>query len=415
MIRLDIDPKIFNEKYLRYGFKNNHRYQIYFGGSSSGKSYAMLGQRTVLDILGGNRNYLIVRNTLSTIRGSSFNEIVKAIHFFKVRDYFNINKTELTITCTLNDMQIRFAGLDDVEKIKSVTPIKGVITDIIIEEATETEYKAYKQLDKRLRGESKVPKRMTFLFNPVLKDHWLYTEFFNIWDDSKFYVENDKISILKTIYKDNKFLSEDDVEALESETDQYYYNVYTLGNWGVLGAVIFKNWRVEDLSDMIPSFDNNHNGGDWGFADDPFALSRFHYDQKKKKIYIYDELYLTGMLNGDIAPLVIDIIGNEYIIMDSSEPKSIEEFRRNYKIRAKGAKKGKGSIESGIKFLQDHEIIIHTTCQNTKNEFSKYKYKEDKNGKVMPIPVDKDNHLIDAIRYACEGLNRKEWGWKKGE
>lgn len=407
-INLSINSKIFNPIYFKHQLKNNNRYQIYFGGSSSGKSFS-LAQRTVLDLLNGNRNYLIVRNVQSTIRRSCLNEVTKAISNLKLSEYFEVNKTEMVITCTLNDRQILFCGLDDTEKIKSITPKKGVITDIWVEEATECEYKAVKQLDKRLRGISKVTKRLTLSFNPILKDHWLYTEYFDIWEDNKQYVEKNNVSILKTTYKDNKFLTPDDIAALENEADPYYYEVYTLGNWGVLGAVIFKNWRVEDFTEIEKTFDNYRHGVDWGFADDPFAYIKSHYEKKKKRLYICDEIEAVGMLNEESAPLVKEKAGNSRVVCDSSEPKSISDFRR-LKVNAAAAKKGPGSIEFGIKFLQGLEIIIHPRCQNFKNEISKYKYKEDKNGKVLPIPVDKDNHLLDSLRYSLENdMDNKKW------
>lgn len=398
-MKLNIDPSLFNDIYLKHQFKNQNRYQIYYGGSSSGKSYS-LAQRTVLDVLKG-RNYLIVRNVQNTIRKSVWNEVYKAISSFKLNEYFTVNKSELTITCKINNRQILFAGLDDPEKIKSITPIDGVITDIWVEEATECEYKAVKQLDKRLRGRSKLKKRLTLSFNPILRDHWIYTEYFSIWLDDKQYVEKNNTSILKTTYKDNKFLTQDDIDALENETDKYYYEVYTLGNWGVLGALIFKNWRVEEFDEK--HFDNYRNGIDWGFGDDPFGFIRSHYNSSRKRLYICDEIYASELLNDESAPMVKEKTGKERVVCDSAEPKSVKDFKVKG-VNAVGAKKGPGSVEFGIKWLQGLEIIIHPRCQNAKNEFSKYKWKEDKNGNVLPIPVDKDNHLIDALRYATEDL-----------
>lgn len=405
-INLEINPNIFNPIYLKHQLNNNNRYQIYFGGSSSGKSFS-LAQRTVLDAFKGNRNYLIVRNVQSTLKRSCLNEITKAISNFKLNEYFQVNKTDMIITCKLNNKQILFCGLDDVEKVKSITPIDGVITDIWVEEATETDYKAVKQLDKRLRGKSKVVKRLTLSFNPILKDHWLYTEYFDIWEDDKQYVEKDNVSILKTTYKDNKFLAEDDIKALENESDKYYYEVYTLGNWGVLGAVIFKNWRVEDFSDIESTFDNFRHGIDWGFADDPFAYVKSHYDRMRRKLYICDEIEAVGLLNREAAPLVSKKANRDLVICDNASPKDVAEFS-DLRINAVSARKGAGSIEYGIKFLQGLEIIIHPRCQNFKNEINKYKYKEDKNGNILPIAVDKDNHLIDALRYSLE--NDMEYG-----
>lgn len=409
MINLEISDKCFNEIYLKHMIYNQKRYQHYFGGSSSGKSYSM-GQRTILDVLAG-RNYLVVRNVATTIRKSVFNEITKAITFFKVNNLFDINKTDLIITCNINQSQIMFTGLDDVEKVKSITPIKGVITDIWVEEATECKLKDIKQLDKRLRGRSKFKKRMTFSYNPVLKTSWLYTEYFiGLWQDDKQYVENEDISILKTTYKDNSFLAEDDIKALENERDPYYYDVYTLGNWGVLGAVIFKNWKVQDFD--INQFGKYYNGSDWGFSDDPFAFVRVA--EERNKIYICKEIQATNLSNEESGNLVKEIIDRELITCDSAEPKSVDDWKR-MRVNAKAAKKGPGSIEHGIKWLQSKEIIIHPSCQATINEFSMYKFKEDKDGNVLPIPVDKNNHSIDALRYALEDvMSEKKIRFRKG-
>lgn len=293
----------------------------------------------------------------------------------------------------------------DVEKLKSVTPIDGVLTDIWIEEATETLYEAYKQLTKRLRGLTthNLPKRVIFSFNPILQTHWIYKEFFGGWDDSKRLYRDDDLVILKTTYVDNLFLSPDDVKSLENETDKYFYNVYTLGNWGVLGKVIFRNWRVEDLSDRIPHFANIYNGLDFGFSEDPNALVRVNVDMAAKKIYVFEEMYKAGMHNDELAEELQRRIGTQYVTCDSAEPKSIDDLNR-HGIRAMGAVKGADSINVGIRFLQGFEIIIDVKCQNFKNEIQVYHWQEDKYGNAMRKPVDKDNHLLDACRYAVESL-----------
>ena len=398
MIKIKIKSRVFNNIYKKY-LKEFRRYQLFFGGSSSGKSY-FLAQRCIIDVASGGRNYMICRNTASTIKKSVFNEVVKAISFFKLEKYFSVNKSDLVITCE-NGYQILFVGLDDTEKIKSTTPAKGVLTDIWLEEATETEYKKYKQLDKRLRGASKHKKRLTLSFNPILKSHWIYKEFFTYWNDTKQEYHGDNLTILKTTYKDNKFLTLDDIKALESETDKYYYEVYTLGNWGILGAVIFKNWSTDDLTELIPTFDKLIVGLDFGFSQDPCAMPITYYDKKRKRIYIFDELYELELTNDILAKEISKKGINEYIVCDSSEPKSIKELK-NLGIKAIGAKKGKDSVNYGIQWLQQQEIIIDIKCINAINEFSQYKWKEDKDGNVLKVPVDKNNHLIDALRYAYE-------------
>src|SRR5690606_27492679 len=127
------------------------RTQVFFGGASSGKS-VFLAQRCVVDLLNGGRNYLVCRAVGRTIRRSVFNEIIKIIGGWGLSELFTVNKSEMIITCS-NGYQIMFAGLDDVEKLKSMIPARGVITDIWVEEATETDRDSLKQLYKRQRGQ----------------------------------------------------------------------------------------------------------------------------------------------------------------------------------------------------------------------------------------------------------------------
>jgi len=395
---MNIDDRYINEVYLD-NMNNNKFRQIYFGGSASGKS-VFLAQRCIVDLCGGGRNYLCVRNVQNTIKRSMFNELTKVIISWKLLSFFKINKSDLTITCR-NGYQILFAGLDDVEKIKSITPIKGIITDIWIEEGTETQGNDVKQLERRLRGISKHPKRITMSFNPILKSHWIYQTYFKNWDDNKTVYNDESLSILKTTYKDNAFLTQQDIDLLENETDKYYREVYTLGNWGVLGNLIFKNWEMRDLTEEKLLFDNYKNGLDFGFSADPAALVRSHYDSKRSTIYITDELYEREMTNDILAKEVTKIIGREYIVCDSAEPKSIKELQR-LGINALGAKKGKDSVNYGIDWLQRQTIIIDLKCQNFKNEIQQYKWKEDKDGNVLKVPVDKNNHLLDGTRYSYE-------------
>jgi phage terminase large subunit len=307
----------------------------------------------------------------------------------------------MVITANNNDKQILFAGLDDVEKIKSTTPQDGPLTDIWIEEATETAYADFKQLDKRLRGRSEHRKRITLSFNPVYQTHWIYREFFGIWDDSKQYAESDTVSILKTTYKDNKFLTADDRSALENESDPYFYQVYTLGNWGVLGDVIFRNWKTEDLSGISNAYPARYYGLDFGFSQDPAAAVDCAFDRKHKRVYVFGELWEKGLTNTLLAERLKAFGGHHPIACDSAEPKSITELR-NYGIHAYPVKKGPDSVVHGIQWLQGMEIIIDTSCVHLREELTTYQWKRDKDGNSIRIPEDKNNHLIDALRYALE-------------
>jgi phage terminase large subunit len=400
-VDIEIDRNIFNQVYLPH-LNNLSRTQIFYGGSGSGKS-VFLAQRCIKDILEGGRNYLVCRQVGRTIRKSVFNEIRKVIFDWGLQQLFTINQTDLVITCQ-NGYQILFSGLDDSEKIKSITPEKGVITDVWLEEATETEKNTVKDLYKRQRGgDEKTAKRMTLSFNPILQSHWIYLEYFSgiNWEDTQTEYKSDELSIQKTWYIHNRFLTTDDVKDLENETDKYYYNVYTLGNWGILGNVIFTNWRVEDLSEMRKQFVNRRNGLDFGFSSDPAALSISHYDKKHSTIYFFDELYETGLTNDVLAVEIKNKVNQDYVTCDSAEPKSIAELMR-YGVNVLSAVKGKDSVNFGIQWLQRQTLVIDSRCINMKNEVQQYKWKEDKDGNAMRIPVDKNNHLIDGTRYAYE-------------
>jgi phage terminase large subunit len=221
------------------------------------------------------------------------------------------------------------------------------------------------------------------------------------WADNQKEYTSDGLSILKTTYKDNKFLTKQDRYDLENEKDKYRYDVYTLGKWGVLGYVIFTNWKVEDLSGMTAQFTNPRNGLDFGFSSDPAAMWIAHYDAKHKRIYVYGELYERGLTNDVLAGEIKKRIGDGYIVCDSAEPKSIVELRQ-HGVSATEAKKGKDSVLFGIQWLQQQEIVIDKRCVNTRNEISTYHWQEDAGGNAVRKPTEKNNHLIDAGRYAHE-------------
>jgi len=401
MISVEIDKRVMNTAYLPY-LEAEQRIQIFYGGSSSGKS-VFLAQRDIIDLLKGGRNFLVCRQVGRTLRGSVVMEARKIINEWGLGDVMSVNKTDGTITC-INGYQMVFSGLDDVEKLKSVVPEKGVFTDIRIEEATETDRDTVKQLLKRQRGgDPSIKKRLTLSFNPILKLHWIYQDYFAPvgWTETQTEYADDDLNILKSWYIHNEFLTPDDIMGLENETDSYYYNVYTLGNWGVLGDVIFTNWRVEDLSEQKAQFTNSRHGLDFGFSSDPAALVSSHYDKMRKRIYIFDEMYERGLTNDILADEVKNKIGHARIVCDSAEPKSITELKR-YNVNASGARKGKDSVLHGVQWLQQHEIIVDKSCVNTQNELQLYQWKKDKNGNSLRQPVDKNNHIIDALRYAYE-------------
>lgn len=244
-INIKISKKVFNDVYLPY-LHNTDRYLIFYGGGSSGKSY-FIAQRCIYKLIHPTRcNYLIVRQTADTNRKSTFPLLKQVISNWNLSQYFKINESDMRIKCRLTGNEVAFAGLDDVEKIKSITFENGELTDIWVEEATECQEADINQLKVRLRG-GKTKKQMVLSFNPINIQHWIKRHFI----DSKL------ATVCFSTYKDNKFLSEDDKKALEDlkYVDEYTYNVYCLGRWGILGKTVFSaraiQKRLEELEKPI--------------------------------------------------------------------------------------------------------------------------------------------------------------------
>ena len=165
---------------------------------------------------------------------------------------------------------------------------------------------------------------------------------------------------------------------------------------------------------MQAQFTNTRNGLDFGFSSDPAALSRSHYDAKHKTIYVFDELYETGLTNPELAMLIKPMCNNEMVVCDSAEPKSIRELRDNG-VNAHPAKKGKDSVNFGVQWLQQQTIVLDTRAINHRNEMQIFQWQKDKNGNAIRRPIDKNNHLIDGMRYAYENdmvLRRQAGSWQ---
>jgi phage terminase large subunit len=188
-------------------------------------------------------NVLITRQTGDTNRKSTFPLIKQVLNQWNISQYFKINESDMRIKCLLNNNEIAFAGLDDVEKIKSITFENGELTDIWCEEATEMLEADINQLKVRLRG-GKSKKQMILSFNPINIQHWIKGHF----------IDSGLATTCFTTYKDNKFLSEDDKKALEDlkYTDEYTYEVYCLGHWGIVGKTVFDAKKLTERLEHLP-------------------------------------------------------------------------------------------------------------------------------------------------------------------
>ncbi len=243
-------------------FADEHRHLVLKGGGGSGKS--IFAGRKVLERCtseAGHR-FLVCRKVARTIRESCFNQLVGQLTEFYPDSGYKINRGDMRISFG-NGSTILFAGLDDVEKLKSIYNITG----IWIEEASEIAEADFNQLDIRLRGQTKYYKQIILSFNPVSMKHWLKARFFDRRDP--------RVRTHESTYKDNRFLPEEDKRTLEAfkDIDEYYYTVYCLGMWGVTGKSVFDAKAVmRRLEEKIQ----------------PAATGFFEYD--------YDGLRITNIL-----------------------------------------------------------------------------------------------------------------------
>lgn len=397
MANVTIPTKIFNESYLflmREPFRSAPL-QIIYGGASSGKS-VFIAQRDVLDCVNEARNFLIVRNTANTIRSSVFEERCKVIRSLGLNDLFNIRESDFTITYKPVGNQMIFRGLDDVEKIKSITVPVGTLTDLRVEEATEASEPNIEQLEIRMRGLSEYPKRTVLSFNPIFRSHWISKKWFN--GQLIKYRNEDDILIFHTTYRNNKYLTKQDTQRLQKYKG-YQRDVYCEGKWGVLGDLIFTNWEVRDIKGL--TFDITRYGLDFGFTNDPSAVLEVGIQKSTKTLYIKHEVYGHGMTNDVLAAKAKPLVDVSTVWCDSAEPKSIAELRQ-HGINAHPVAKGKDSVWHSLQWLQQWTIIIDKSCVNTINEFSQYQWLKNKDGVTLNEPNGENDHCIAALRYATE-------------
>ena len=403
--------KLVGKHYTRFwNFKG--RYRVVKGSRASKKS-----KTTALNFISRlmeypQANLLVIRKVEKTLRDSCCADLIWAIHKLGVEDLWDFPTkptSKLEITYKPTGQKILFRGLDDPLKVTSVSVEKGVLCWMWIEEAYEIMKESdFDMLDESIRGE--VPeglfKQVTLTFNPWNEKHWLKKRFFDVKDDD--------ILALTTNYLMNEFLDDADRKVFETMklNNPRRYAVAGLGGWGIVEGLIYENWKEESFNTddilKIPGIKSAF-GLDFGYTNDPSALWCGLVDLNNKKIYVFDEMYKKGMSNEAIHTEVTNMgYGKEKITGDSSEPKSIDRLRELGLSRIKGARKGKDSINNGIDFIQDFEIIIHPRCVNFLTEISNYTWDKDKFDKVLNKPIDDFNHLMDAMRYALEDFVKGE-------
>lgn len=243
-------------------------------------------------------------------------------------------------------------------------------------------------------------------FNPISKANYVYKKWFA--EDAKYDKEN--TMILKTTYRDNRFLPESYIKALEEKinTDPTYYRIYALGEFASLDKLIYNNWDVEE-------FDNAAIKGqllcglDFGFTNDPSAFVASILVEEEKKIFIFKEWGSTNKTNDELAAIITSLgFSKSIIIADSAEMKSIEELKRSGIQRIRPCSKGKGSVLHGIQKIQQYRLIVHPSCSGVITELSNYSWQK-KDGEYINVPCDNGfDHYLDSLRYSLECVNNNK-------
>jgi PBSX family phage terminase large subunit len=384
--------------------KNKHTYYWIKGGRGSAKS-SFVSIEIILGIMEDPDAFAVcLRKVGDTIADSVYSQLQWAIEVLGVEQYWESRIAPLKLIYKPTRQEILFrsaSNKDDYRKVKSIKTKKGYCKYIWFEELDEFfGMEEIRNLCQSLMRGGDVFK-VFFTYNPPKS--------VNSWVNAEQYLQPDDTLVIHTTYLDvpKEWLGKtfiDLAEALKINKPEAYRHEY-MGEVTGTGGAVFKNIVVEEIpSSQIKLFDHISDGVDFGYAVDPSVYTQNHYDKKRNCLYIFNEIFKTGLTNKQLSEEIKrKKIGSASIVCDSAEPKSIAELK-GYGLRVEKAKKGADSIDFGIKWLQslDKIVIDPKRCPNTVREFVNYEYAQDRLGNFRADYVDKNNHTIDATRYSRE-------------
>lgn len=403
--------KVLGKGYNRF-FHDRHFYRVVKGsrGSKKSKSTALIYIHDILKYPWA--NLVVIRRYSNTNRQSTYADLRWAANKLHVTDRFNWNQSMPEITVIKTGQKILFRGLDDELKITSLSVDVGSLCWAWFEETYQIEtYDKFSTVVESIRGKNDAPdffKQITCTFNPWNEHHWLKRTFFD--PETRL----DDVFATTTTFRCNEWLDDKD---RANYTELYRTNprrarIVADGEWGQAEGLVFDgNWDVLDFNAdtqvKCPGRVAVY-GMDFGFTHDPTTLPQAIFDPDHSELWIYGEEYLKGALIDDIIQVAKkDNLMAATIRADQASPQMIAELKAKGMRRIVASNKGKDSIEAGITFMQGLRIHIHPSCEHTIEEFSTYAYKQDKEGNWLNEPVDANNHIIDAIRYALEPYHGK--------
>lgn len=346
-------------------------------------------------------NAMVLRKVARYLEESVFEQLLWAIEELKVSHLWKVKYSPIGLTFIETGQKIVFRGADDPKKIKSTKLKHGYFKYAWFEEYDEFDG------DEEIRTINQSLMRGGDAF--IYFYTWNPPKSINSWVNQDILIPRKDTIVHHSTYLTVpiEWLGQvfvDEAEYLNKIKPRAYEHEY-MGVAIGTGGKIFDNVKIREITDEeIAGFDRIKRGIDWGFAADPFSYGAMHFDKKHRKLYIFHEIYYVNLSNAKACEYIKqENVRNERITADSAEPKSISDLRTN-NINVRGAIKGPGSVEYGVKFLQDlDEIIIDPIrCPNTTREFSSYELERDRLGNFKGSYPDKDNHTIDMTRYALE-------------
>ena len=348
------------------------RFTLLQGGTRSGKTFS-----TIYYLIWLCENYKgleidICRDTFTALKSTVWKDFKQVLVNHNLYNVNNHNRTDHIYN--LNGNLISYYGADDPAKIH------GRSRDFLwLNEANQLDEETIDQLLPRTRH------KIIMDYNPSMPtEHWLDT-----------YI--DKYPPLITNYRDNPFLTKEQVNDIESKrSNDYWWSIYGTGHRTKPTGVIFDKWDIGEFDDSLPFI----YGMDFGYVNDPSTLVKISVDNKQKKLYTKELLYKTGLSTENIIEHLQDVVDrNDLIIADCAEPRLIDEIRaKGFNIV--GCHKGKDSVRLGLVKMMDYTIIVNSEDRNMQKELNNYVWNDRKSN----TPIDDHNHLIDALRYAFDEL-----------
>ena len=382
-----------NKKYKQF-VKYDDRYVICSGGRGSSKSFSITSLLCLM-LLEENRRILFLRKTLTSAHLSIIPEFLEKLELYGISDQFEITKTEIIHKGSGNAIYFRGIQTSSKDNTANLKSLQG-ISCVVIDEAEElTDEAVFDKIDLSVRQKGVVNK-VVLILNPTTKEHWIYQKFFqNNGVPDGYNGSKNNVTYIHTTYLDNiKNLDESFIKAVEDlkiSNPEKYKHVIGGGWLNKAEGVIYTNWSYGEFnSDLVSVF-----GQDFGFSIDPTTLVEVAIDNKQMKIYLKEHLYKANLSTNDIFTYNTTIAGESLIIADSAEPRLISE------LQTKGnnivpAKKGSGSVNEGIKLIQDYQLIIDSDSTNLVKELNNYRWLDNKKS----TPIDNFNHLCDSFRMA---------------